>query len=85
MVKNPPAVIGIPDEKWGEAVKAFVVARPGATVDVEALIAEVNGARDPTTRRSPSRSSTTPVTGVGKVDKKVHARRYWAGSERSVN
>jgi acyl-CoA synthetase (AMP-forming)/AMP-acid ligase II len=33
------AVVGLPDEKWGEAVTAFVVAKPGAVVDPDALIA----------------------------------------------
>jgi fatty-acyl-CoA synthase len=31
------AVIGTPDERWGEAVTAVVVARPGATVDLDAV------------------------------------------------
>ncbi len=33
------AVVGVPDERWGEACAAFVALRPGATVDAEALIA----------------------------------------------
>src|SRR5207248_10805650 len=32
-------VIGVPDEKWGEAVKAFVVLKPGATPDAAGIIA----------------------------------------------
>jgi acyl-CoA synthetase (AMP-forming)/AMP-acid ligase II len=32
------AVIGVPDEKWGESLKAYVVAKKGSSKDSEALI-----------------------------------------------
>ncbi|MEV5410894.1 long-chain fatty acid--CoA ligase [Thermopolyspora sp. NPDC052614] len=37
------AVIGVPDEKWGEVGKALVVPRPGASVDAETLLAYFDG------------------------------------------
>jgi long-chain acyl-CoA synthetase len=36
------AVVGIPDEQWGEAVAAVVVAKPGASIDIEALKTMIN-------------------------------------------
>ena len=36
------AVVGIPDEQWGEAVAAAVVAKPGASIDIDALKTMIN-------------------------------------------
>jgi len=37
------AVVGVPDERWGEALKAFIVVRSGATLGPEALLAFLEG------------------------------------------
>jgi len=79
------AVIGVPDAKWGEAVKAVVVPRPGAARDAEALIALVKSRKGgPHAPKSVDFVDRLPLTGVGKVDKKVLRAQHWAGRERMV-
>ncbi|MEA5456303.1 AMP-binding protein [Sinomonas sp. JGH33] len=80
------AVIGVPDERWGEAVTAVVVPRPGATIDatlmIEAVKRRKGGHQAP---KSVEIVDQLPLTAVGKVDKKRLRERYWAGSERKVH
>ncbi len=81
------AVIGTPDEKWGEAVTALVVPRPGfeLTAEVTARItASVRAAKGPV--HAPKRVlavDSIPVTGLGKPDKKALRARFWTG-DRAV-
>ncbi|HEY2872188.1 MAG TPA: AMP-binding protein [Reyranella sp.] len=79
------AVIGVPHEKWGEAVTALVVAKPGASPAPEALIQLVKDRKGGT--HAPKQVEfveALPLTAVGKVDKKILRARYWEGRERMV-
>jgi long-chain acyl-CoA synthetase len=65
------AVVGVPDETWGEIVVAFVQARPGAVIDVKALkarcSANLSGYKRPKTIHV---LDALPKNAVGKLDKK---------------
>ena len=79
------AVIGIPDEKWGEAVKAFVVLKSGANNSAAELQAHVKDKRGaPWSPKSIDFVETIPVTGLGKIDRKALRAPYWEGRTRGV-
>jgi acyl-CoA synthetase (AMP-forming)/AMP-acid ligase II len=79
------AVVGVPDDRWGERPKAFVELRPGMDAPADALTAfcreQLAGFKCPATVEY----GELPRTATGKVQKFVLREREWAGRERRVN
>ncbi len=80
------AVIGVPDAKWGESVKAFVALRPGQAVTEAALIEHcrtlIASYKKP---RSVEFLTALPrLSSTNKIDKKTLREPYWVGRERQV-
>ncbi|MBN9428484.1 MAG: AMP-binding protein [Burkholderiales bacterium] len=77
------AVIGVPDDKWGEAVHAVVVLKPARQVSEAELIAHCREriAHYKCPRSVALRSGALPMSGVGKV-RKVDLLREWQDARR---
>lgn len=79
------AVIGVPDEKWGEAVKAIVVLKPGAAADAPAIVAHarerIAGFKVP---KSVDFVASLPRNPSGKVLRRELREPYWADRDRRV-
>ena len=79
------AVIGVPHEEWGEAVKAVVQLKPGMQTTEAELIAlcrnRLGGIKTP---KSIEFWQELPRSSVGKVLKREIRNRYWSGRERAI-
>jgi len=80
------AVIGIPSERWGEAVHAVVVLKDRQSASAEELIAHcrtlIGGYKCP--RSVEFRTEALPTTPVGKIRKNLLRDVYWVGHTRKI-
>lgn len=77
------AVVGLPDEKWGESVAAFLRPNPGASIDKKLLFGYVRENLAP--QKTPQRwfeAEAFPMTGSGKIQK-FRLRQQWVDGDWS--
>jgi fatty-acyl-CoA synthase len=79
------AVVPIPDPKWGEVPKAFVVPKPGSTPDETSIIefCKTHLARFKAPKAI--EFGDLPKTATGKIQKFKLREKEWQGRERMVN
>jgi acyl-CoA synthetase (AMP-forming)/AMP-acid ligase II len=79
-------VLGVPDEKWGEAIKAVVVLKKGRSATEEGLIDHCKAALSSYKKpKSVDFVTELPKNPNGKIARKAVKEKYWAGKDRRVN
>jgi acyl-CoA synthetase (AMP-forming)/AMP-acid ligase II len=80
------AVIGVPDDTWGESVHACISLRPGVSVTLEQLQQHCRDSGLATYKKplSVEQVDEIPKTAVGKVFRRALRERYWAQHGRPI-
>lgn len=79
------AVVGVPNEQWGESVKAVIVPRSGHNLSMEEVVAVCqDNLADYKKPRSVEFVEELPKTGSGKIMRRKIRDRYWAEQKRRV-
>ena len=80
------AVIGVPDDMWGEAVKAFIVPREGVKLTEEEVIQycreKLAGYKKP---KSVDFVKEIPKNVYGKINRRELKEIFWKGEDRQVH
>jgi long-chain acyl-CoA synthetase len=80
------AVIGVPDDRWGEAVKALIVLKAGATLDEIAIIefarVRIAGYKLP---KSIDAVTVLPRNASGKLLRRILREPFWRGQARRMH
>jgi len=79
------AVVGVPDELWGESVKAIVALHDGCSVTAQTVVDHCLGHLASYKKpKSVEFVADLPRNAYGKILKRELRERYWAGLERKV-
>lgn len=78
------AVIGVPDEKWGEAVTAVIETRAGAAITPAEVIATCREQLGPVKTPKSVVERVLPRSSVGKVLRRELREEYWAHTDRRI-
>jgi long-chain acyl-CoA synthetase len=80
------AVIGVPDDKWGESVKAVIQLKEGATLSEAEIISfckeRLAGYKKP---KTVDFVESLPLNNAGKILKRAIKEKYWAGQARRIS
>ena len=78
------AVVGMPDEKWGEVPKAYVTLKPGARASAEEIVEHCRANLARFKAPKAVEFGELPKTSTGKIQKFVLREREWAGREKRI-